>query len=200
MQAPTTGLLDVTLLFAVALAFSLVIERVLEVLKALYDVADSWRDWHVRWTYYTDRLRVLLERRIRIFRFLRPDALAPYLNRFHEMMLNKPTGQDGEVLVLSGDLVRAVWVRLACRAVGVALGVLITIQLSPQLDVIAIWQREAGMPNFLAELWPVDQQWFRNIVTGTMVGMGSGVVHKVIATIERRRDDRRKEQAYGMAR
>ncbi len=200
MQQAPAGVLDVTLLFAMALAFSLVIERVLEVLKAIYDVVDSWRDWHVHWTRYTERLQRLLERRIRIFRFLRPDALTPYLNRFHEMLLKRPTGHEGDVLVLSGDLVRAVWVRLGCRAVGVALGILVTWQLFPRLDILALWQGESRIENFLTTLWPINTAWFRIVITGTMIGLGSGVVHKVISSIERRRENRRRErEAHGTA-
>ncbi len=101
------ALLQVSVLFALVLALSLLIERFLEMLKATYDLLDSRLDWHRFWTRMTYRLRDRLEQRMGIFEYVTPRAAAAILRRFRGMLLNEQGGYSGSVPVLAGDLVRA---------------------------------------------------------------------------------------------
>ena len=55
------ALLDVTVLFTLVLALAFVIERFLEVLKAIYDMLDSRLNWYKFWDKRTEGLKAYLE-------------------------------------------------------------------------------------------------------------------------------------------
>lgn len=179
----TEAIVDVTRVFALALALALVIERLLEMLKASYDLLDSRRDLHAFWTARAERTARRLEHRVDVFRFVEPARAAAALRRFDELLLGPGRGETGVVPVLCGDLVRTAWVRATLKLVGIGLGILMALALD--LDLLAILQdeRTASAPGML--------------LTGAVLGLGSGPVHKVIAAIERERERRaRKEAAH----
>ena len=171
----TDGLADVTVFFALILALALLIERLLEVLKAGYDLADSRLDWYHFWSRRADRLRDKLARKLRTLRFLTPDHVAALLARFDDRFADGPA-KPGRVTVISGDLVRAMGIKVAARIVGVGLGVGLAFWL--KLDLVTYWTPEA------AETIPGT--WFQLGLTGVAIGLGSGPVHKVIRLMENR--------------
>lgn len=174
------GLTEATLIFTLALALSFVIERVLELLKTAYDLAESrWRWTHV-WDREAERLRSFAEHRLRAFTYIDPAAAATALGRFSETLLGPDAGHGGTVPILSGDLVRAVWVRLFAKLLAISLGILLANLFL--VDLVAVLQNPAQpMSEFAA-----GRVW----MTGVALGLGSGPLHKLITTIERRRDKR----------
>ncbi len=185
MQSPavTSGVLaQATLVFTLALALALVIERILEILKAAYDLVDSKWDLCEYWTKRAERTRDYVQRRLRIFQYVGEQPAASLLNRFSEMMLGPQHSYDGQVPVLAGDLVRAVWVRLAAKLVGMAIGVGFAFLLHLNL---LVWASDSSpVPDAVGVA-----------ATGALLGLGSGPVHKVITEIEKRRQKRAQEVA-----
>jgi hypothetical protein len=185
-------LLDVTVLFALVLAFSLIIERLLEILKSLYDLFDSRKDWHRFWTRRAVSVRDRLEKKMRVFEYVDPKYAAAVLRRFSEMLLNGSGSYAGTVPMISGDLVRALAVKVTSKVVAVVLGVIAAIVF--QLDLVALWgmaQHPAASAKWLERL--VARTDVHLTLTGVAMGLGSGPVHKIITTIE----NRRKKQLKG---
>lgn len=168
----------VTVLFASVLAFSLLIERALEVLKATYDLLDSRFDYHKFWTKRTWGLHEYIEHRLHVFTYVDTKGASAIFNRFNEMMLGPQDGYNGTVPTLCGDLVRAVYVRLACKFVGSLLGLWIAFGL--RLDVLAAAQQY--------EFTKITPTPLGMAVTGIAIGLGAGPVHKLIRVVEKKRE------------
>lgn len=166
-----------TLVFTLALALSLVIERVVEICKAAYDLLDSRYDWAAFWTRRTHRIRDGLEPRLRAHGWVDPDGAARILTRFDEMMLGGDR-KEASVPILCGDLVRAVHVRAGTRALAIVLGIWAAATLNVDL---VVWAKHvaAGPPPAPTTLGLA--------ATGIVLGLGSALVHKAITHIEKRR-------------
>lgn len=173
------GLTEVTVLFTLALALSLVIERILEILKAFYDLLDSRLDWHRDWTARAKRLRDFMERRLRLSQHVSVERLKPILDQFSDRLLNGQGTYPGTLPVISGDLVRAAWVRVGAKVAGVLIG--IGLAYLCRVDLLSIWQN----PEADRLMFDPRQAW----LSGVAIGLGSGVVHKLITTLERKRDE-----------
>lgn len=179
----------VTVLFTLVLALSLLIERFLEVLKALYDLLDSRRDWYNLWTRQTTRIRDRVEKRMRIFEYVKPEVLKSVLKRIREMLLSEQGDYSGTVPVLSGDLVRAFYVRLSSKIVGIGVGIGLAFWMG--IDLVTVWKEAAGE----SSRWAINisSENLRVAISGIVLGLGSSPVHKIITTIERMRERTRKK-------
>jgi hypothetical protein len=175
----------VTVLFALVLSLSFVIERVLELLKAAFDMLDGRLDLHKKfWTNRTIRIQQYIEHRLRLFNYVDPQAAAGVLRRFDEMLLGVPEeeGKNTTVPILCGDMVRGVYVRATLKALGCAMGIAFAFGFG--LDLLAISRMPAPGPGAATSMPPASV--FGMLLTGVVVGLGSGIVHKVITAIERR--------------
>ena len=183
------ALAETTVFFALVLALALLIERFLEIVKAAYDALDSRMNWYHFWTRRAAILQQRLAKRMGVFEYLDPDAVQAVLNRVYGLLLNTQPGYSGTVSVISGDLVRAAGVRVACKLVGMALGVGLALWLG--LDLITLWGNPP-IPNPERLLLPPIA---RTVLTGMALGLGSGPVHKIITTIERKQAEQARKGA-----
>jgi hypothetical protein len=182
---PRDVLSDVAVLCALALSLALLIERFFEVVKAALDLLDSRYDLHRLWTRRAERLRHLLERRLRAFRYLTPEQLQVGLTRMYDVLLHTPGSAQGGVPTISGDLVRAGVFRLIAKVGGMLIGIVLAWQL--HIDLFVLWPSAtgAGVP-----LPPVMSETVRLVLTGAAIGLGAGPLHKIITTLERWRASR----------
>ena len=185
----TDALAASTVFFALVLALALLIERFLEILKATYDALDSRMNWYHFWTRRAELLQNRVAKRMGVFEYLDPDAVQAVLNRVYGLLLNTQPGYSGAVPVISGDLVRAAGVRVACKLVAMTLGVGLALWLG--LDLITLWENPP-VPNAERLLLPPAA---RTVLTGLALGLGSGPVHKIITTIERKQSERARKGA-----
>jgi hypothetical protein len=181
----TEALLDVTVLFALALAMALLIERFMEVLKAVFDLLDSRWNWHTFWTRRAKSIAAGLEKRLRIFQYVDPKKAASALQRFSDLILNEQGGYAGNVPLLAGDLVRTLYVKVASKIIGIGLG--ITLAFWSGINLLAIWNDAAAGSAWELNLAP----WLSFILSGIAIGLGASPLHKIITTIERKREKRR---------
>ena len=177
MNATIDAVSKVTVVLALILALSFVIERVLEILKAAYDMADGRYNWNKFWTRRARGTQAYIERRLRVFNYVDKAAAAALLARFDQMMLGTTAAEKPVVPVLCGDLVRAVWCRFALKFVGAALGIWLAFAFG--LDLLAISQTKPNATQFNITV-------LGQVVTGIAIGLGSGIVHKLITTVERK--------------
>jgi hypothetical protein len=187
-----------TMLFTLVFAFSLVIERFLEVLKSAYDMVDSRYDLYKWWTGRAERIRDFLERRLRIFEYVSPDLATAFITKFSEMLVVPPTGENaGAVPVISGDLVRAVYVRVACKLIAIAIGVPLAFAL--RLDIFTLLRQVTvadcvGIKALESVCNIPIGPTLATLATGITIGLGSGPVHKIITTIEKKRDEQAQKE------
>jgi hypothetical protein len=197
------GLLEATVLFGFVLGLALVIERILEWLKAIYDMVDSRFDWYKFWDRRTQQLRVFIEQRLRLFELVSPQAAKGFLHRFNEMLLANGVDYPGNMPVLCGDLVRQLHIKVVTKLLAVAMGVWMAV--TYDVNLVDLWL-QAAKPEGGTGLWRgLDLKWwswlaerdqlFGQVITGMTVGFGSGPVHKVISRIEQKRDERQQQAA-----
>lgn len=186
------ALAKVTVIFTLALALSLLIERFLEVLKSITDLLDSRYDWYKFWNRRTASLRDKLEHRLNVFEYVRPETAASVLNRAKSIFLKTPDKEITNAPVISGDLVRAFYIKVIFKVVAIALGIGLAFWFN--VDLVAIWT-DAKDPNKPPSFIDIDirSETLRIIFTGVALGLGSGPVHKIIVAIE----DRRKQREEG---
>lgn len=174
----------VTLVFTLALALALLVERFLEVLKAVYDMLESRLDWHRFWTGRAKALATKLDRKVRTLTFVKPAHVDAVLQRVSERLTGETTVGAGGVPVVDGNLVRAAGLRLALKLIAIAGGIGLAFWL--EVNLVTYWT-ETGAAGPTAPGWQVA-------ATGVIIGLGSGPVHKVIRAIEERQKRRRAER------
>jgi hypothetical protein len=179
--------LETTVLFALALAASLLIERMLELLKSIYDMLDSRLDWYHYWSRKAVKARDTLEKKLRIFEYADPRFVQNILHRFRSVFLNRQAGYSGIVPVISGDLIRALWVKSISKIVGVGLGVGLAFWL--KIDLLKVWNESADSAWWIINIGS-ENSGIRFAITGAILGLGSSPVHKLITTIERQREQK----------
>ena len=189
------ALSEVTVLFTIVLALSLAVERLLEVLKSVYDLLDSRLDWHHFWTRRTNKIRDRLEHRLRIFEYVEPEAAQRALRRFSEVLSEDQTAQNSSVPVLSGDLVRTAAVKSGLKIIGILVGVGLAFLLN--IDLLSVLEKVevASWPSKeIFEKGPLSTDWVRYVVTGIGIGLGSGPIHKIIVRVENAQKKRSKKE------
>jgi hypothetical protein len=184
------GALQATAIFTLVFALSLLIERLIEVLKSGYDWLDSHFHWYHQWTRRAQAFKAFVEQRRSLFELIDPKAEAAFMSRMSDVLLQRPAGGTGQIPVVSGDLVRQVHIRVAARVIGMALG--IALAHWQGLDLLALYQAvSTGAIKWSLDKVPPDwRSWLGLTLTGVAIGLGSAPVHKIITTIERKRDEK----------
>ncbi len=108
--------------------------------------------------------------------------MAALLNNFRDVLLNRKGQYEGRIPVISGDLIRAVWIKIGTKVIGVILG--ITLAVYMQVDLVSIWQAAAGDQ---VSWIPSLSKNLSIVFTGIILGFGSEPVHKIITYIEKKR-------------
>ncbi len=191
------ALTDMTVLVTIALALSLAVERLLEVLKTVYDLLDSRLDWHRFWTCRAYKIRDRLERRLRIFEYVEPQAAQRALRRFSEFLVEDQTAQSSSVPVLSGDLVRTAVVKSGLKIIGILVGIglafCLEIDFMETLKALKVEGSE-WPPDEIFEKGPLAADGVRYAVSGIAIGLGSGPIHKIIVRVEKAQKQRSKKE------
>ncbi|MDH4275261.1 MAG: hypothetical protein OEW08_09510 [Gammaproteobacteria bacterium] len=185
------NLLDITVFFTLLLALTLLIERILEVTKVIYDFIDGRFNFYKYWTTRTQAFKHQLIQRVEAFRHTDSAILHAIVKRFDELILNNQGTYGGSVIVISADAVRTGAVRLMFKIFGVLLGILIAYCL--HIDFVDLYN-ETPLD---AASW---QHQVHLLLSGIGLGLGSGPMHKIITTLERKQKDRaeaKKQQRSG---
>ena len=183
-------ILEVTVLLTQVLALSFLIERLLEILKAIYDLLDSRLDWYRFWTIRTYKVRNKLANKIKIVEYVSEKNLASILNKFQEKLLNETENYSGTVPVLSGDLVRTVSIKSWSKIISIVLGIGLAFWM--QIDLIKTWQEAMSD----SSLWIIQIKSLnlRIVISGFIIGLGSNPLHKFVTTIEKKSKKKREKQ------
>jgi hypothetical protein len=185
-----TKLLDyIPVLVALVLTLSLMIERFLEILKSVLDMVDDRFNRKEYWTRRAVKIKNRLESKIGVFEYVEARKAAGLLRRFQHMLLGIKDGYTGTVPVISGDLLRATAISVICKIVGIGLGIAVAFWMG--IDLVKIWHDTAEMQ--LSKYLP--SKTICIILSGIVIGLGSGLVHMVIKSIESKR--KKREGSHG---
>lgn len=178
-----------------AIFFALIIERLLEIAKCIYDYVEARNDWSEFWNRRAVSIRERLQNRLEktkdnklqktVFKYL----ASRYVNTDHP-------GYEG-AQVISAKKVRTFMVKGVSKFLSVALGLAVAFGVGINVfDLIGVWTKtnsELPIPMglFKAEL----PNWLELTISGIVMGLGSGPMHKFIAALERAKRKRKSTDA-----
>jgi hypothetical protein len=188
------ALLDSTVLYTLVLALSLLIERFVELAKTIFDYIDYRKKGYLYWTKCAEALQKKLVRKLSMLEYAEPGNDVKLLNKYGDRSLNEAGTYKGMAFVISGDLMRVMFVRGAAKFLGMMLGVLLAYLF--QIDFKQIWQ-EIGNATVASVAHAERQLTFTIAISGIALGLGAGPMHKLITTFERANKKRQEKKARG---
>ncbi|MDH5181532.1 MAG: hypothetical protein OEZ39_15170 [Gammaproteobacteria bacterium] len=183
----TDALTQATVFFTLVLALSLLTERLIEMVKVLFDYLDLKLGWDKHWSHRAEKLHTKLKNILGYMMKTKPALQEKVLARYKDKVVD----ENSAVLVISGDKIRVVFTQLAAKFIGIAFGIYLAYQF--RIDLFNYVQ--VGKSLHVVEEILSDKTHLRIILSGVIIGLGSGPVHKVITTIERSREKARKKAA-----
>jgi hypothetical protein len=181
------------ILLTAAIFFALIIERFLEVAKCIYDFIESRKDfrdfWNQRAISIRERLRNRLEKakenklQKTVFEYL----ASRYVNTNHPGFEGTP--------VISANKLRAFTIKSVSKTIGALLG--ITVAFSLGINIFSLIAQWTNTPETISMgLFQVNlPNWLECTITGVIMGLGSGPMHKFITALERTRRNRQSTDA-----
>ncbi len=176
------------LLFGLAMILALIIERLLEIAKSIYDYIDACSNSTDRWTERAKQLRNRLEVRLdnakagnaRDF-----DLVVAMASRY--VSASGPS-QSG-LWAVSTDKVRAITIKVWFKTIAIILGIFC----AWLFDIDILKLVELSLENKEAT-GTYQSSWFGILMAGIAMGLGAGPMHKLIATLEKARELRRQKE------
>ncbi len=163
-------------LFTVALLLALLIERVLEIVKSILDLLDSRFDWHEFWTRRADKIAKKLQQQLRMNADGDRKMYGHLIDKAAGMLIDEDAAKRTGVPVISGDAVRAFYMKIIIKAIGILFGLLIAYGLG--LDIVNNWDKILNNDSY-------EVTWYGVFITGMVMGLGAAPVHKLITALER---------------
>jgi hypothetical protein len=180
-------------MLAAAIFFALIIERVLEIAKSIYDFLEARLDFCDFWDKRAISIRERLQHRLekakdsKLQKTVFGQLAKRYINEAHP-------GYEGAP-VISANKLRAFTVKGTSKAIGVILGISVAACLN--INVFALIAQWTDSPDAIAlGLFKVNlPNWLEYAITGIIMGLGSGPMHKFIVALERARKNRQSTDA-----
>ena len=169
------------ILLASAILFSLIIERLLEVIKAGYDYLESKNNWVEYWN----------KRAIKLQRRLNNKTLNPKDNGLYYstvLGLVGSTSRVGQVTPeISGSKVKGLSLKFIFKFLGVSVGILVAFMMQINIfDLIENLVNDSESDNGFIVLSKINWPWLELVVSGIVIGLGSTPIHKIITALDKR--------------
>jgi hypothetical protein len=181
------------IMLTAAIFFALIIERLLEIAKSIYDYIEAKKDFGGFWNRRAISIRERLQNRLEkakenklqktVFKYL----ASRYVNA------NYP-GYEGAA-VISANKLRNFTIKSVSKTTGAVLGIAVAFSLG--INVFALITQWTNSPDAISlGLFQVDlPNWLEYTITGVIMGLGSGPMHKFISALERARRNRKSTEA-----
>lgn len=177
------------ILLAGTLLLALFIERLVEVVKALYDAYEVKSGRHTRWNALSRRIANQLHTRITT---QTTDSKHEdfHLKLLSQYLFSKDANYQGSLLV-STDRVRTMFMKYLSKLVAVILGLLLAFITEVNVFVLVAeaTPRSESLPKVLHNDWL--NSGIGLFITGIVMGLGAGPMHKFIVALERARKKRK---------
>ncbi|MGQ9561416.1 MAG: hypothetical protein ACUVTG_15090 [Candidatus Oleimicrobiaceae bacterium] len=186
MENQTAGevILHVTYLYLLILLLALLVERLMEVLMACYEVLEYKCGWHRWWQKRAEKLRERFARRAAGGALMPAADASALLYLIRDVLRGKKEGYSGLLPIISPQLVRHAAVAVTARVLASALGIALCV--ATKIDVVRTFNMDLQIDHL--NRWPAAVTMG---ISGIIVGLGSEPVHSLIQEVERRR--KRKE-------
>lgn len=177
------------ILLAGTLLLALFIERLVETLKAIYDVYEVKNGRDKGWESLANRIADQLETRIA------NQTKASKDDEFHlklvfQYLFSSDPNYRGSLLV-SSDKIRTIFMKYLAKLVAIILG--IGFALTTNVNVFVLVSQSTpeneSFPEMFTASWASGS--FGMVLTGIMMGLGAGPMHKFIVALERARQKRK---------
>lgn len=172
-----------------SLFLALFIERLLELLKSLYDVIEIQTKRHTKWNELSGKIGQQLYARISSTK-----ADSKYED-FHiklvfQYLFSEHPDYKGSYLV-SADKIRTIFVKYLSKLVGIVLGLIFAFTTDTNLFVLIDQSTPStqSLPSIFTTTWLTGN--FGELLTGIVMGLGAGPMHKFIVALERARKNRK---------
>jgi hypothetical protein len=187
------------ILLSSAIVFSLIIERLLEIVKSLYDYMESKHDW----TRFWNRRAKNLQRRFN------NKLLNPHDNGLYYSTIIELVGNSGDKKIASPEImaskVRRLYLKFIFKFLGVLAGISIAWLMSINIfDLIeTLGCVNVGDASNLQSCVPADNStdlegtfllkskiswdWLEITLSGVVIGLGSTPIHKIISAMDTRK-------------
>lgn len=171
------------------LVLALFVERLLETLKALYDVWEVKSGRYKHWENLANRIADQLHSRIS-----RQEENNKFEN-FHLKLVSQylfSTSPDYQgSLLVSADKVRTIFMKYIAKLASILLGLVLVA--FTDINVFVLVQESAPKSETLPSLF--QSPWLTGglgvFITGVAIGLGAGPMHKFIVALERARKKRK---------
>ena len=176
-QAALQGTNSAVILIAGVIFISLLIERLLEVLKSYYDYLEGKHNWHRFWNNKALSLQLKAED------LLQSETLQnlPEKLGFNRVKLDEIAYQKS--LTISVASLRANTIKFAAKGIGIFLGIFVA--LVADIDLFFL------IDTMINPTHDDSSSIGTNILTGIAMGLGSDPIHKIIATLEKAKKARK---------
>ncbi len=177
------------IMLTAAIFFALIIERLLEIAKSIYDFIEAKKDFSSFWNQRAISIRERLQNRLEkakenklqktVFEYL----ASRYVNAEHP-------GYEGTP-VISANQLRSFTIKSVSKTIGAILGITVAFYLG--INVFTLIAQWTNSPEAISlGLFQVDlPNWLECTITGVIMGLGSGPMHKFISALERARRGRK---------
>lgn len=174
------------LLLGLAMILAIIIERLLEIAKSIYDYIEACSNSTERWTERAEQLRNRLEVRLdnakagngRDF-----DLVVAMASRY--LSVSGPS-QSG-LWAVSTDKVRAITIKAWFKTIAIILGIFCAWLFDIDILKLVELSLENKEPTY-------QSSWFGILMAGIAMGFGAGPMHKLIAALEKARGLRRQKE------
>lgn len=176
------------LLLGLAMILALIIERLLEIGKSIYDYMDARSNSTDRWTKKAQQVRDHLEIRLDTAKADNRNDFDLVIAMASRYLSPSGPGQSG-LRAVSADKVRALATKAWFKTIAIFLG----IGCAWLCDIDVLKLVELSMLK-TEEVRTYDSSWFGILMAGVAMGLGAAPMHKLIAALEKARELRRQKE------
>lgn len=180
-------LLNLTYLYMIVLLLALLVERIMEVVTAIWDYIEWKARMYRFWNARANKLKKDYERKAKSQILYRVISLTPLVRQIGHATLSSKKGHSDQITIVSGEMIRQATLATATRIVASIFGILFCNLAG--VNLVELF-REALPLGSILETWP---HWIQLTVSGVIVGLGSEPVHSMIKSVEKKRKDRAQE-------
>ena len=178
-------IIDLTKLYIVILLLALTIERIMEIIIGIWNYIEWKANMNEFWNRKAEKLKRKYESYGKSQILSRVITLSPLARQVRFSSRHKKKGHSGQLVVISGEIIRHSIISTASRFIATILGVIFCYFCGINL----IDSFKNLLPDVIENLtnWSTTLQL---IISGLVIGLGSEPIHNLIEAIEKRRASR----------
>ena len=177
------------LLLSFAIILALAIERLLEIIKSIYDYFDARIMKSRGWTRHAEQIRDKLERRLnQVDNEHQLKVIMSLALRY----LSVPDSRQAGAMTVSADKVRTLIIKVTFKTLAIILGIIFARLFD--IDILELSKYSMQYSKEALVLIKYNPTWYGIILSGVAMGLGTGPLNKIIQALEKARKSRKKPE------